>query len=220
MSPGALHAPPHDLASRPLDILNFAEAVFRSHSTRHHPVFYGKTGLFRFDAPDGSYGVLYAGTDAHSAFVEGLVSNPENRVLTTSHLKSKALSKLKPRRSLRLIDLTISGALVRIGADARLFSGTRSVAQSWSKALHDHPVTADGILYPSRLDPSRHCVALFGDRAPKLTELDRQAWYAAGPQRDLLATIADHYRIELIEDHLVPPRKPIDDRATPRLPID
>jgi hypothetical protein len=119
-----------------------------------------------------------------------------------------------------LIDLCPSGALVRIGADSRLFSADRSVAQLWSKALHDHPARADGILYPSRLDPSRQSIAVFGDRKLKLVELDRQAWYAAGKQRDLLGRIAEHYRIELIEDRLIAPRKPIDTAVTPGLLYD
>src|SRR5437879_2719855 len=101
------------------------------------------------------------GADAYVAFLESLIKNPDNRVLTTSALKNTALSRIKAHRTLRLIDLCTSGGLVRIGVDSRLFSADRSVAQLWSKALHDHPACADGILYPSRLDPSRQSVALF-----------------------------------------------------------
>jgi RES domain len=130
-------------------------------------------------------------------------------VVTTSELKAKAIAELKGVRALRLIDLTLSGALVRIGADSRLFSADREVAQLWSKALHEHPTVADGLLYPSRLDPARQAVALFEDRVPRLRELSRQTWYAPGQQRRLLAQIAEHYKIELIENHFVAPRKPI-----------
>jgi hypothetical protein len=154
------------------------------------------------------------------AFLESLIKNPENRVLTTSALKTTGLAQIKAGRPLRLIDLCPSGALVRIGADSRLFSAERSVAQLWSKALHDHPAYADGILYPSRLDPSRQCVALFGDRKLTLVELDRQAWYAPGKQRDRLGKIAEHYKIDLIEDRLIPPRKPIGPVANPGLLYD
>jgi len=183
-------------------------------------VFYGKTGRFRFDAPDGSFGVLYAGVDPYSAFVESLIKNPNNRVATTSALKKTGLSELKPKRPLRLIDLAPSGALVRIGADARLFSADRKIAQLWSKAFHDHPARAHGILYPSRLDPARRCVALFDDRNPNLVELNRQTWYAPGPQRELLAKIAEHYKGELIEDRFIAPKKPVVPVAQPRLPYE
>ncbi len=209
MEPGTLPAPPTNLASREVGVVEFGGSIFRSHATLRHPMFFGRTGQYRFDAPDGSYGVLYAGVDVFCAFIESLIKNPNNRVVTTAELKSKAVAELRGARALRLIDLTASGALLRMGADSRLFSADRAAAQVWSKALHDHPVLADGLLYPSRLDPIRQAIALFGDRAPKLTELGRQTWYAPGPQRRLLAEIAEHYKIELVENRLIAPRKPI-----------
>ena len=36
----------------------------------------------------------------------------------------------------------------------------------------------------------------------------RQSWYASGAQRARLVEIVEHYRIELIENHLVVSRKP------------
>lgn len=216
MDLGPLPAPPLDLQSRDLVIVEFDSLLFRSHAAVRHPVFFGRTGQYRFDSPDGSYGVLYAGADAFCAFVESLIKNPNSRVVTTAELKAKAIAELRGSRPLRLIDLTQSGALLRIGADARLFSADRTAAQQWSKALHDHPALADGLLYPSRLDPVRQAVGLFEDRAPRLTELSRQTWYAPGPQRRLLAKIAEHYRIELVESHFISPRKPI--LSDPRKP--
>lgn len=209
VNPGTLSAPPVDFAGRTVTVVEFDKPIFRSHSTTRHPVFFGKTRQYRFDAPDGSYGVLYAGADIFCAFVESIIKNPNSRVVTTTELKNKAIAELTGARALRLVDLTLSGALVRIGADSRLFSADREAAQLWSKALHDHPALADGLLYPSRLDPVRQAIALFDDRAPKLTELSRQTWYAPGPQRRLLAQIAEHYNIELVENHFVAPRKPI-----------
>jgi hypothetical protein len=176
--------------------------------------------MYRFDAPDASYGVLYAGADIFCAFIESIIKNAGNRIVTTTELKTKVIAELRGVRVLRLIDLISSGALTRIGADARLFSADRAAAQLWSKALHDHPIRADGLLYPSRLDPARQAIALFGDRAPNLVELSRQAWYAPGPQRNLLAQIAEHYKIELVENHFVAPRKPVSTAAKPELLFD
>jgi hypothetical protein len=168
----------------------------------------GNAGLNRFDAPDASYGVLYLGCDAHCAFVETFAHASGTRTVTTAALKSRALSQLRPT-PLRLIDLAGPGTLVRIGVDSRLFAGEYQRAQLWSKALHDHPAKADGLLYPSRLDPTRRAVALFLDRPVKFAELSRQSWYAPGPQRVLLAEIAEHYKIELIENEFVASRKPV-----------
>jgi len=61
--------------------------------------------------------------------------------------------------------------------------------------------------YPSRLDPLRQSIALFEDRAPALTELDRQSWYAHGKLRPLLAEIMEHYQLQLIETRFITKRK-------------
>lgn len=155
VNPGTLPAPPVDFAAGAVKVVEFDKPIFRGHAILRHPVFYGKTGQYRFDAPDGSYGVLYAGADIFCAFVESLIKNPNSRVVTTTELKNRAVAELRGVRVLRLVDLTLSGALMRMGADARLFSGEREAAQLWSKALHDYPAMADGLLYPSRLDPVR-----------------------------------------------------------------
>ena len=115
---------------------------------------------------------------------------------------------MQPVRPLHLVDLTGSGSLVRIGADARLFSGAYEISRLWSKALHDHPAGADGLLYPSRLDPTRHSIALFSGRDLEFSELSRQSWYATGPQRLLLARIVEHYQLDLIESRTVVQRRP------------
>jgi hypothetical protein len=183
--------------------------MFRTHGLSRAPFFFGCTGLNRFDSPDNSYEVLYAGLDAFCAFVETIASAAGSRAITTTALKERALTEFKARRPLRLIDLTQSGALVRVGADGNLFTGDHEVPQLWSRALHDHPVKADGLLYPSRLDPVRRAVVLFGDRVPrKMTELNRECWYAPGALRQKLLEIVEHYQLELIESHVVAGRKP------------
>jgi hypothetical protein len=114
-----LPGPPADLASRDVPVLEYGGILFRTHNIRRHPVYFGKAGLYRFDAPDGFYGVLYAGRDPSNPLygVRALLRfSPDNGA-------HRALSELKPARPQRLIDLTQSGALLRIGADARLFSG-------------------------------------------------------------------------------------------------
>ena len=175
---------------------------------RSHPIFYGKTRRNRFDAPDGSYGVLYAGRDLYCAFIETFARAAGTRTITTTALREKSVSELRATRAMRLIDLTQSGSLLRIGADARLFSGPHAVAQLWSEALHAHPCKADGILYASRLDPVRHSIVLFEDRPLKLIELRRQSWFAPGRLRVELAKIMDHYELQLIETHFAARPKP------------
>ena len=207
-APGQLPGPPSDLSSRQLVIQEFQGSLYRTHPINLSPVFFGRRCIHRFDAPDQSFGVLYAGADAFCAFVETFGKAAGTSIVTTTALEERSLSELRPTRPLRLIDLTEPGSLVRIGADARLFAGDHDIARLWAKALHSHPISADGLIYPSRLDPPRKAVALFEDRAPKLTEWERQSWYAPGAQRHLLAKIMEHYRFELIETRYVAHRKP------------
>jgi hypothetical protein len=204
----AFAGPRADFGEIQLNVTEFGSPLFRTHGIGRGPTSAGKAGVNRFDAPDDSYKVLYLGADPYCAFIEAFGHVPGTRVVTTEALRSKAMAQLHPQPPLRLIDLTESGALVRIGADARLFSAEYNVSQSWSKALHDHPARAQGLLYRSRLDPARTAIALFLDRKPKLVELSRQVWFAAGPQRLLLAEIAEHYRIELVETRSVVARRP------------
>jgi hypothetical protein len=205
---GPLPDPPIDLSQRPIRIIEFSDSIFRTHAIDRSPIFFGRSRANRFDAVDGSFGVLYAGRDLFCAFIETFAWAAGTQIVTTAELQRRGVSELKAVRPLRLIDLTRSGALVRIGADARLFSGDHSVAQRWSFALHEHPSKADGLMYPSRLDPEKHGLALFEDRTPELITLNRQSWYAPGPLRLVLADVMERYQLKLIENRFVAGRKP------------
>jgi hypothetical protein len=200
--------PPKDLAARKIPLVRFRDSLFRTHHISHTPIYFGNAARHRFDAPDGSYGVLYTGRDPYCAFIETFGRPAGSRIITTAALIERALTEMQAVRPLRLIDLTGSGSLVRLGADARLFSGAYETSRLWSKALHDHPAHPDGLLYPSRLDPARQSVALFGGRDVQFSELSRQSWYATGPQRLLLARIVEHYRMDLIESRTIVQRRP------------
>jgi hypothetical protein len=173
---------------------------FRIHSSRHSAIFFGRRlspGDHRFDAPAGEFGVLYAGRDAHCAFVETFLHETGIRFVTTTELSQRRLSVVEARRSLRLVDLRGNG-LARMGADAQLTSSTDyALTQSWSKALHDHPRQPDGILYRARHDPERSAVALFDRVRPDLAThvVGKLADKAFAP---LLADILDTYDVGLI----------------------
>jgi RES domain len=190
-------------------IVEWNDFLFRTHGIHRNPLSSGNPGLNRFDAPDGSYVVLYFGRDPFCAFIESFAHVTGTRAVTTTALKARAIVKVKPARPILLVDLTESGSLLKIGADARLFAAEYNTSQLWSKALHDHPAQPHGLLYPSRLDPLRQSVALFRDRKWKMVELSRQSWYAHGAQRILLAEIVEHYGIQLIENQYATSRKPV-----------
>jgi hypothetical protein len=65
------------------------------------------------------------------------------------------------RESMKMIDLSASGGLARIGADGRLMDGSHAGAQRWSAALRNHPTKPAGILYRARHDPAKLAFAIF-----------------------------------------------------------
>jgi RES domain len=116
----------------------------------------------RFNAPDGEYGIFYAGFDSFVAFRETArvySSTPISR----DFLNPNCLSVVYPQRDLILVDLSGAGLTI-IGADARITTGSYDLSQAWSKALYNHADRVDGLYYRSRYDPSRLCVALYDSR--------------------------------------------------------
>lgn len=211
MAAGSERLPPPSatLHRRSLPTVNVAIPRFRSHPVDLPPIHYGRNAEYRFDDPRREYGVLYLAEDAFGAFIETFgqfvttVHFP--RPITSRELSSKALSEVICDRPLKLVDLRGSN-LPRIGADARLFAGDRSDAQLWSRALHDHPEKADGLIYPTRHDPSRNAAAIFSENL-LWDNTSRRSWLSLGiTLRDIL----NKYDFALIETHLVPQtvRKP------------
>ncbi len=69
--------------------------------------------LHRFDAPDGDYGVLYAGEDVYCAFVETLGHQTGQNLVQERHLAIRSVAAIEPSRDLRLVDLRDAGPLHR-----------------------------------------------------------------------------------------------------------
>ncbi len=161
--------PPRDLSARPLPITRVKATWWRVYPIAHLPIFFGKTGDNRYDAPAAvsgarDYGVLYLARDPHGAFIETFGHTTGVRAIDRAQLAARGLAKVTASRPLRLVDLRAHG-LARIGADAALCAGSDyALSQAWSAALHEHPKAPDGLIYRARHDPARFSVALF-DRA-------------------------------------------------------
>lgn len=192
--PGPLDAPPTDLHARDLVVTEWRRSLVRVHAVDRDPLFFGRTGLNRFDDPLREYGVLYAAEDELGAFIEtyGTVAT-----VTSTALSGRALSTIDSSRGLRLADLRGHG-LARIGADARLFAGAHADAQRWSRALWSHPARIDGLCYPARRDPSRLAFTLYSRAAAVIVAVGRGGLLSPG-NRAVTAGILDHYRIALID---------------------
>ena len=158
---GAHPEPPEDLDERKPLFVSGAGPWYRVHSADRSPLHFGTGARYRFDAPDGRYGVLYAADDAGGAFIETFGRHTGVRLVTRSELARRGLARIRASRSLSLVDLASTGGLARVGADARLVAGDRAVARRWSAALHSLSPRPDGIRYPARHDPAVAAVALF-----------------------------------------------------------
>lgn len=161
--PGEHPEPPGDLATREpiLADLPTGAILTRLHARGRNPLFFGRTGGNRFDSPDYSFGVLYVGLDEYCSFIETYGQTTGIRSVTETALEGRHLAHLELLGPMKLIDLSNSGGLARVGADSRLFSGSHAVAQRWSAALRDHPSKPDGILYPARHDAARNACAIY-----------------------------------------------------------
>ncbi len=177
--------PPADLDRRKPEVveLSVGESFHRFYTAAHHPIFYDRSLIGRFNAPDASYGVLYAAKEITGAFAETFLREPGRTLIDAALLRRKAYVRLRAERNLRLIRFAGPG-LARLGATAEVPHGglPYSVPQAWSQALSLHPIGVDGVAYHARHDDTELCYALFDRAANAITEVERtidldQDWF-------------------------------------------
>lgn len=149
------------------------EEYYRIYFRRYlNPLGYGKTPS-RFSDPrrrveSNRFGVLYLGHTLKVCFLEGVLRDRRNGAvedfpIDEVELEARMSSTIAPARDLRLIDLRGDGP-VRMGIPTDVIGATRqTLARAWSVAIHQHPESVDGIVYPSRLN-DQHNLAIY-DRA-------------------------------------------------------
>jgi hypothetical protein len=169
--------PPADLDRRTPELVNLpaGQEVHRFYTAKWEPIFFDRSTDGRFNAPDASYGVLYAAKGASGAFAETFLRTPGRTLIDTDLLQRKAYIRLHLERDLRLIRLAGPG-LARLCATAEVVHGglPYDVPQAWSKSLARHPIGADGIAYHARHDDSELCYALFDRSADAVREAARE----------------------------------------------
>jgi hypothetical protein len=146
--------------------------LHRFYTAAHEPSHFDKSQDGRLNAPDGSYGVLYAAEQPRGAFAETFLRSPGLRQIDPKLQARKAYVRIEVTRPLVLIELAGPGLAI-LGATAEVVHGglPYDVPQSWSKALRAHPIGADGIAYNARHDDRALCYALF-EGAP-VQEIER-----------------------------------------------
>ena len=157
-------AGPRHVAMTALPLWRWSTPVFRICKAHREPLYFGREGKNRFDAPQGEFGVLYAAETPEGAFVETCIrERPAGNLFVMSYFQERKLAEISFPTPLRLVDLAGPG-LSLLGADNRLTTGSYRIAQRWSRAFWSHADCPDGILYCSRFNPALRCLALF-DRA-------------------------------------------------------
>lgn len=144
------------------------------------PLHFGRDGSNRYDAADGSFGVLYLGPDLPTALMESVFHNHQwhrrkARSISVGEIGSRMVRAVGVVRDLFLADLTAPGAVVQyFGLNlAQLSSRRYTHTQGVAKAIHGFvdasgaPVF-DGLSYPSRNNYPASCVALFDRAASKV----------------------------------------------------
>ena len=144
--------------------------MFRFYRNGYGSTYFAMDRSGRLNAPDGSFGVLYAAQSLNGAFAETFLRDPGQNRVDGSFLRSKGLVHLTSTVDLRMAALFGPG-LATVGATAEVtHSGVDGydLSQGWSKALHDHPQDFDGIAYRSRHDDNEICYAIFDSAQRKI----------------------------------------------------
>lgn len=178
--------------------LSAGTVLFRMHPGALGALYFGKKADYRFDAPDGSFRVMYAGEDPECCFIESFGQTTGTPAVSGAYIQQRHLSELTLEKELRFVDLVETAGLARLGADGRLFTGSYAVSQAWSAALKTHPTNPDGIRYRSRRDPARVAYAVYGC-PPSTFSLNDRGSLMDAKNRPVLNALLDLYQVELID---------------------
>ncbi|WP_292271714.1 RES domain-containing protein [Mesorhizobium sp.] len=85
--------------------LSAGQEVHRFYTAKWGPIFFDGSTEGRFNAPDASYGVLYAARKTNGAFAETFLRTPGRTLIDADLLKRKAYVRLLVQRDLKLIRL-------------------------------------------------------------------------------------------------------------------
>jgi hypothetical protein len=166
----ALHLP----ADPPVVELALRTPLWRVHAREYDPLWFGRTGRYRFDAAAGEYGVCYFGSSLGVAILETLVRGKRVPLIPRAELEARSGSTLSPTTHLQVLQLEGTG-LPSFGLSAHEVTGPdygacqQLALDVWKR----HPLLA-GIQYRSRWDNSL-CWALF-DRAETALIVRETRW--------------------------------------------
>lgn len=163
---------------RPTTGVAAGATLHRVHARNREARFYGRhDATWRWDDPNGAYGVLYVGLTQEGPIAETLLRRPAQKQIVWSQVEKRRWASFRATEALRLADLHGKGlswqgvtvAEVSADHDGTTYPGAYTKAQAISADVHAN-TDLDGLAYRSRFDPDQLCVALF-DRADHKIEL-------------------------------------------------
>jgi len=120
----------------------------------------------RFSGPGLRYRTLYLAEDTATGFWECygddlLDREPDDRTISSAAYNSRVVVRFELPSDLRLLNAMSASTLRAIGADGATFKSKYTITQQWASALMNHARAPEGILYESRLNNGKRCLALF-----------------------------------------------------------
>ncbi len=188
MTRGAPKPPPADFATRTLPTLTATGAFYRCAAKTRPLVDWDSRDSSRFSHSSLTFPVLYLSEDKLTGFWEcfgdRLNDQPqEDKALyKTRHLEPHQWVQFQIDTPLRVIDVTDSATLRKLGADAATFLARYGITRQWARQLMEHSADLDGFFYGSRLGRGKRCLAVFG--RPRL--FHPSATFQAKPAGSLL----------------------------------
>lgn len=140
---------------------------------RDKPLYYGRDGTNRYDAPGRNYGVLYLGRNLPTALMESVFHKHQwdrdtRRSIAHAEVQSRLVRAVGVLEELHLADLTAEGVMAGyFGLNLeQLASRDYTCTQQVSNQVHalrgsDGLPRFDGVLYPSRNNYPAASIALF-----------------------------------------------------------
>jgi hypothetical protein len=191
--------PPYEFSKFVPRVGELAGPWFRVHQTLKDPIYFGRSGLNRWDSPDASYGVLYAADTWQGALMESVLHDPKTKIVLESELAKRSMALITASIDLRTVDLSDGKTLRALEITESETQGAYSESQGISKAVYSAGWSVNGIRYASRLDPNLSCLALF-DFPPEQLFLHDLGGLLSNFNRNLVSSMLRAYEIRLVDD--------------------
>ncbi len=172
MSPASGHArgeprrPPAWLKDRELPCVALDLAWFRCAPPSRPRLDWDNRPTSRFSGSDLPFRTLYLAEDTPTGFWECFGDDlldraPDTRSIPERTYRLRIVVQFGVPTGLRLLNVMDARTLRAIGADGATFKSAYTITQPWADAIMRHPRSPDGIIYESRLNNGRRCLALF-----------------------------------------------------------